>query len=91
MLDHVPQISWFMAAIMVPTLIGDGQFDDAPEGLQDAHASYAYIHTDPKINSNDCFHLSDSSEEEEYDSEEIDETYDDNRVEDEDWENVERG
>ena len=75
---------------MASTSINDGQFKDAPEGLQDARTPHAYIDTyDPK-NDNDPLDWSDSSKDE-YNSEEIDETCDENRVEDEDWENAERG
>ncbi|KAF8798965.1 RIO1-domain-containing protein [Phlegmacium glaucopus] len=77
-----------MAAIIVPTPI-DGQFDDAPEVLQDARIHHAYIDTYDPENDKDRLEWSDSTEDE-AESEEIDETYDDNRVEDEDWENAER-
>ena len=79
-----------MAVIIEPTSIDDGQFDDAPENLQDARTPHAYIDTYDSKNDNDDLDWSDSSKDE-YESEEIDETYDDNRVEDEDWENAERG
>lgn len=77
-----------MTMIMASTPIDDGQFEDVPEGLQDARPPHAYIDTyDSKIDNDPS---SDSSNDE-YDSEEIDETCDENRVEDEDWENAERG
>ena len=83
------KILWHNVLMATTTPI-DGQFEDAPEGLQGLRTSHAYIDTyDPKID-NDPLDWSDSSTEE-YKSEEIDETYDDNRVEDEDWENAERG
>lgn len=77
--------------MIASTPIDDGQFEDAQKGLQDARTPHAYIDTyDPK-NDNDPLNWSDSSKDDEYDSEEIDETCDENRVEDEDWENAERG
>ena len=79
-----------MAAITVPTPIDEGQFDDAPEGFQDARTPHAYIDTYDPEKDNDRLDWSDSSKDD-YNSEEIDETYDDNKVEDEDWENAERG
>lgn len=75
--------------MIASTPVDDRQFEDAPEGLQDARAPHAYIDTYDSKNDNDLLNWSGSSEDE-YDSE-IDETCDDNRVEDEDWENVERG
>lgn len=76
-----------MAMTIASAPIDDGQFEDAPISLHGIRAPHAYIDTyDPK-NDNDDLDWSDSSK----DEEEIDETYDDNRVEDEDWENVERG
>ncbi|KAF9077740.1 RIO1 family-domain-containing protein [Rhodocollybia butyracea] len=58
-----------------------GQFDDAPEVI-DPRAGFSYI--DSSEESDD---LLDNEEEE---GEEIEETYEDDRVEDEDWENAER-
>lgn len=76
--------------IIASTPIDDGQFEDAQEGLQDARTPNAYIDTYISKNDNDRLDWSDSSKDEN-DSEEIDETYNDHRVEDEDWENAERG
>jgi RIO kinase 1 len=76
-----------MAMTIASTPIDDGQFEDAPVSLHGIRTPHAYIDTyDPKSD-NDDLNWSDSSK----DEEEIDETYDDNRVEDEDWENAERG
>ena len=76
--------------MIASTPIDEGQFEDPQEGLQDARTPHAYIDTYDSKNDNDPLNWSDSSEEE-YDSEEIDESFDENRVEDEDWENAERG
>lgn len=64
-----------------------GQFDDAPETTNPA------IHRGlrdpvPYIDEHEDSPLEDADEEEYSD---IDEPFDDNRVEDEDWENAERG
>lgn len=61
--------------------MSDGQFDDAPEVI-DPRAGFSYI---------DSSEESDDLLEEEEEGEEIEETYEDDRVEDEDWENAERG
>jgi RIO kinase 1 len=59
----------------------DGQFDDAPE--------IPPISSPPEIyHENEILEWSSSDEEGEH---EVDEIYDDNRVEDEDWEIAERG
>jgi len=77
--------------MIASTPIDNGQFEDAPNGLQDARMPHAYIDTYDSKNDNDPLNWSGSSGDE-YDSEEIDEMFDDeNRVEDEDWENAERG
>ena len=77
-----------MATMSTP--INDGKFEDPQEGFQDARTSHAYIDTYDSKNDIDPLNWSDSSEDK-YDSEEIDETFDEDRVEDEDWENAERG
>jgi hypothetical protein len=77
-----------MAMIIASNLNNDGQFEDAPEDLQDMRTPHAYIDTfDPNNDNNDHLDWSDSSK----DENDSDEIYDDNRVEDEDWENAERG
>jgi len=75
-----------MASILEP-----GQFDDAPEDtvpLQDTRPDHAYIDT---IDANDL-DIDEEGEDidEEDDSDYYDESYE-TRVEDEDWENAERG
>ena len=77
-----------MASIKPP--IAPGQFDDAEENVQQVpREGNAYI--DIYESANDAVGLDwpESSEDEEEDD--IDEEYDDSRVEDEDWENAERG
>lgn len=61
--------------------IYDGQFDDATE-VTGPRAGYSYI---------DSSDESSDSPEAEISEEDIDETYEDDRVEDEDWEIAERG
>jgi len=76
-----------MASIMSP--IAPGQFDDAEEDFQHRTREInAYIDTYEPANDEIGLDSPQSSEEDEDD---IDEEYDDNRVEDEDWENAERG
>ncbi|KAJ4482087.1 RIO1-domain-containing protein [Lentinula aciculospora] len=63
-------------------VIQDGQFDDAPE-LIDPRAGYSYIDSSDESD--------DLPEDQLFDVDEvIDETYEDDRVEDEDWEMAER-
>ncbi|KAJ3801560.1 RIO1-domain-containing protein [Lentinula aff. detonsa] len=63
-------------------LIYDGQFDDAPES-NDPRTGYSYIDSSDESD--------DLPEDEIFDEDEdIEETYEDNRVEDEDWEIAER-
>jgi len=88
-LNDWQQNTRFMATIISPTPIGDGQFDDVQEGFQDARTPHMYI--DTYENDKDRLEQWSDSSNGEYDSEEIDEAYDDHRVEDEDWENAERG
>ena len=76
--------------MIASTPIDEGQFEDPQEGLQDTRTPHAYIDTYDSKNDNDPLSWSDSSEDE-YESEEIDDTFDENRVEDEDWENAEGG
>ncbi|KIL63200.1 hypothetical protein M378DRAFT_80084 [Amanita muscaria Koide BX008] len=61
-----------------------GQFDDA---FEDARAGFTYIDTHHMVVSQSLLEYSESEEEDEDD---IDDTYDDSRVEDEDWEIAER-
>jgi RIO kinase 1 len=61
-----------------------GQFDDAEDPTPDSRSGLPYI--DTSAYDSDEFHLPDESDEDE-----IDEAYDENRVEDEDWEVAERG
>lgn len=71
------------------TFVVSGQFDDAVEGpqpIEDSRQDCGYIDTvDPKDLE---WSEEESDENEDY---ELDDDYDDNRVEDEDWENAERG
>ncbi|KAF9013258.1 RIO1 family-domain-containing protein [Cyathus striatus] len=73
-----------MASIAAAAPLDDGQFDDAPDAptqqIQNRDGQF-YIDTYDPVNEHD--------EDEGYD--ELDEDYDDNRVEDEDWEVAERG
>ena len=62
-----------------------GQFDDAEDPTPDSRSGLPYI--DTSTYDSDDFPLPDASDEED----EIDEAYDENRVEDEDWEVAERG
>lgn len=80
---------YFSKIILASTKMVDiepGQFDDAPES--DARASHTYIDTHPPELDES---LLEYSEQEDDDDDEIDDTYDDNRVEDEDWEIADRG
>jgi len=62
-----------------------GQFDDAEDPTQDSRSGLPYI--DTSTYDSDEFPSTGESDEED----EIDEAYDENRVEDEDWEAAERG
>ena len=66
--------------------IEPGQFDDALE--TDARANHTYIDTHPPDLDES---LLEYTEQEDDDDDEIDDAYDDNRVEDEDWEIADRG
>ncbi len=79
-----------MASIAKP--VDDGQFDDAPEQSQTRQITRegnAYIDTYEPANDEATLEWPETSEDEAED--ESDEEYSDNRVEDEDWENAERG
>lgn len=77
-----------MASIIPP--IAPGQFDDAEENIQQVpRESNAYIDIYEPANDEVGLDWVESSEDE--DEDDIDEEYDDSRVEDEDWENAERG
>jgi hypothetical protein len=77
-----------MASIIPP--ITPGQFDDAEENVQQVpRESNAYIDIYEPANDEVGLDWLESSEDE--DEDDIDEGYDDSRVEDEDWENAERG
>lgn len=64
--------------------IEPGQFDDAPE----ARANHTYIDTHPPELDESFLEY---SEPEDDDEDEIDDAYDDDRVEDEDWEIADKG
>ncbi|TFK40806.1 RIO1 family-domain-containing protein [Crucibulum laeve] len=80
-----------MASIATP--IGAGQFDDAtgaaPIQQVETREGQAYIDTYDPNNDQDDLEWPDTPDEDE-DYDEIDDNYDDNRVEDEDWEVAER-
>jgi len=77
-----------MASIIPP--IDPGQFDDAEENVQQVpRESDAYIDIYEPTNDEVGLDWIESSQDE--DEDDIDEEYDDSRVEDEDWENAERG
>ena len=78
--------SWPAPNFLLMVDIEPGQFDDAPE--TDARANHTYIDTHPADLDES---LLEYSEQEDDDDDEIDEAYDDNRVEDEDWEIADRG
>lgn len=76
-----------MASLVAP--VEPGQFDDAPEPHIEQHInrdSGAYIDT-YNFNDGEDHDIGEDSNEED----EIDDAYDDNRIEDEDWEVAERG
>lgn len=79
-----------MASIVEP--VDAGQFDDAPEQPQThqiTREGNAYIDTYVPANDEATLDWPETSEDEAED--ESDEEYFENRVEDEDWENAERG
>jgi len=74
-----------------PTTIAAGQFDDALQETSENQVSRSgntYIDTYDPTNEKDDLDWPDTPDEDEDD---LEEEYDDIRVEDEDWENAERG
>lgn len=80
-----------MASIAVP--VDTGQFDDAPEQPQVTQLTRegnTYIDTYVPANDETTLHWTSEDEDEDYEDGSEDD-YSDNRVDDEDWENAERG